>query len=151
MAVEITIDARGALDKLAGVLPRVERAIVQGLDEGAALVQNHAKEGHPKVGDGLQGAAAARYRVATKQAGRYTGMLRFLTRTGVLRNSIFIQRARKVSNGWRAAVYSGVRYADRIEYGSVRNPPYPFLRPALESQRKAIAARLAARIKAANR
>lgn len=148
MAVDIRVNVTGALNRLSIINQRVQARVLDALDEGAALVANHAKQGHPKVHDDLQGTAARGFRVVTgPEAGDFSGWYRFLTRTGVLRNSIQQRKAKKIGQDFQAEVFSGVEYADRIEFGSVRHQAYPFLRPALESQRGGILQRVQAAVR----
>ena len=59
------------------------------------------------------------------------------------RNSIRIAKASRTTAGFESSIFSGVQYADRIEFGSPRNPPYPFMRPAAYFVMKPMAAMLA--------
>ena len=115
----------------------VERGTMRGLEETGALVVNHARGGHPKVHDDIQGKAANRYRVRTGPGtGEFVGGLRFLTRTAVLRNSYKATRAQKISNGYVVRVFTAVRYGQDIEFGTASHAAFPTLRPALEANRR---------------
>ena len=143
MAIDIEVDISGAVSALQAIFGRIQDRVIDALDESAALVQNSAKEGHPKVEDSIRGAAAAPFRETTPAgAGDFSGMYRFLTRTGVLRNSITIDPAKKTDGGYSSGVFSAVQYADFIEYSG-----YPFMRPALEVNRGNIQRRIAAAVR----
>lgn len=143
MAIEIEVDMSSALSALGAIFNRVEERVKDALDQSAALVLNSARAGHPKVSDRIQGEAATPFReVSPASAGEFAGHYRFLTRTGILRNAIKIERAKRDGSGWRSDVFVAVRYADQVEYQG-----YPFMRPALETNRREITRRVAAAVR----
>lgn len=142
MAVDIKVDISGAVSALSILFNRVQARVIDALDEGAALVLNSAREGHPKVHDSIQGFAALPFRQFTPAgAGMWAGQYRFLTRTGNLRNSIKIEGAKQTPDGFSSAVFSAIEYADRIE------ETFPFVRPALETNRREITRRVGAAVR----
>lgn len=150
--VKVTVKNVDAIAKLRLVVPRVRREIRDAVDVVLALVQKLARSQHPKIPDSVFGAAAASARPLTgPRAGPFAFMKRFLTRTGNLRNSIRIKRARIIGPDIIGIVFSAIEYADRIEFGSPRNPAYPFLRPALISASGPAVKILAAASRSANR
>lgn len=147
MAVSITVDIQGAQQGLSKLRARLDKEVLGALDEAAALVSNDAKADHPKVADNIQGAAADDRRALNPSgAGAYAGTYRFLTRTGVLRNSIQVVPARQTAQGYEAHVVSGVEYSNKVEFGSVSTRPFPFLRAAIETQRGATLERVRAAV-----
>ena len=142
----IRVDARTAISALTILQGRVEPAVKDAIEKGAALVQAHARDNHPKISDktlnlvrkmGRDRVSILRTRTGF-EAGRFAGNFRFLTRTGVLRNSIKIARAKRIRTGFQAEVFSIVKYANKIEFGTTKTRAFPFLRPALEANRRKI-------------
>ena len=134
--VTIGVDSRNVLAILSTLDRKVIDRVKKALDLTAAAVKNLAQSGHPKVRDSIQGAAAAPLRQLTGPlAGEFAFKPRFLTRTGNLRNSIQQQAATEdtFTGDLQAAVFSGMEYADDVEFGTVDIPPYPFMTPALIS------------------
>lgn len=147
----IRVDAQKAIDLLTAISGRVEPAIKDALDRGAADVQAHARANHPKIADSITGQRAARFRPHTINARQFSGQPRFLKRTGILVTSIKITRASRTTRGFESSVFSAISYANKIEFGGPRNRPYPFLRPALEANRKKIAVLIAKSVNSALR
>ena len=132
--VKVTVKSADAIAKMRVIIPRVRREVRNAVDIVSALVQTLARSQHPKIPDSVFGAAAASARPLTgPKAGPFAFQKRFLTRSGNLVNSIKIQRARVIGPDIIGRVFSAIAYANRIEFGSPRNPAYPFLRPALIS------------------
>jgi HK97 gp10 family phage protein len=160
VGVEIGVSFGGLLSSLASFGKRVDDEVLRALDEGAALVANDAKAGHPKIGDistrGLSyagmGASGARAfaRTAAEDAYRVAnvdGSLRWLTRTDVTRNSIIPIRAKKTDKGLEAHVVSGQAHSTDLEYGTVTRRPFPFMRPALAKNQTEIRRRVEAAVR----
>ena len=132
MAAEARVDVSKALGALRAFGVRADTAVLDALDEVARVVANHAKTGHPKATQG-GGNKDGERELTGPEAGEYAGDYRFLTDTGVLRNSIKIERAQRVGTVMRAKVFSAVEYANKVEFGDVTSRPFPFMRPALEA------------------
>lgn len=138
MAADITIRSN-VLQKLGKYELRAEAGLLDALDVIAAEVQEHAREGHPKLAPKNYGEPADvldRLRERTGLASReFKGMLRFLTRTGVTRNSIQKKKAVKEGSGLTrrlvSKVFSAQKHANDLEFGSVGRRAFPFMRPAL--------------------
>lgn len=137
MGAEVRVEITGVLASLKSFSARVDEEVLDALDECAALVANHAKTNHPKAPDAIVGEHADAFRMQNLD-----GSYRFLTRTGNLRNSILPRRAVKEGRGFIARVVSGMEYSDKIEFGSVENRPFPFMRPAIETNRDEILRRV---------
>jgi len=139
VSVSITlIGGTEVLGRLNTIFRGSEKAIKDALTKTAVLVMNDAKAGHPKVSDYITGKAAMPFRIRTgPTAGEFAGQPRFLTRTGELRNSIQMTPARQetFSRNIVATVFSGLEKADDVEFGTPKFPAYPFLFPALISNR----------------
>lgn len=152
MAISIKVKGvKRILAEFKSISRKVENAIKNSLDETAAEVQALARSEHPKVADRITGSAAASFRRMTgPKAGEFAFKPRFLTRTGILRQSIKISRARKTLGGdIEATVFTAVKYGNDVEFGTVKTPAYPFLRPALNSATKKGQARLSLAIRRA--
>lgn len=122
-----------------------EAYIIEALDVVAAEIKNHIREGHPKVSKATlqqaargddQGYILDKVRERTGgEVGEFKGMLRWLTRTGATRNSIFINRAKVSGSGFdrsiSASVYSAQKHINDLEFGTVKRRAFPAFRPAL--------------------
>ena len=143
VSIGVDVDISRMVTAMAAIFGRIESRVIDALDESAGLVRTSAQEGPPKVADRIRGAEAASLRETTPSgAGEFSGMYRFLTRTGVLRNATKIEAAKKTSGGYASSVFNAANYVDRIEFGG-----FPFMRPALEINRSNITRRIAAAVR----
>ena len=145
MPAKISVDFSGALAGLMMISPRVEAEVLDALDEAAANVANTAKLGHPVLPTGLRDswepAVVDPYR-EINDVEPYGGTYRFLSRTGVTRNSILPVRAANNGGTLQSKVVSGVQHSTDLEFGTVDRRAFPFMRPALEQWRSWIQNRL---------
>ena len=88
-----------------------EQVLIKGVFYGCVLIQNEAKLNH---GAGAHG------------KGRYEN------RTTNLTNSIQATPPKVTANMIKGEVIVGMDYAEKVELGSAKSRPYPFLFPALE-------------------
>jgi|GEM_PF-3987814 len=128
--------------KLGRYQSAAEPRIMDALDVVAGEIQAHIRDGHPKVSNlTLKRTSGDRdaldtFRVRTGgEAGEFKGMLRWLTRTGATRNSVFIVKASARGSGFTrsisASVYSAQKHANDLEFGTVGKRAFPAFRPAL--------------------
>ena len=129
MSIDIRVDARKVLAFFDKFGKDVDKAILDSLDISAAEMQEHARQGHPKA---AAGALPDAQRVRTVDgSGEYNGQYRFLTQTGILRNSIKIRKAARVGTVMQAGIFTAVEYGTDVEFGTVTKRAFPFMRPAL--------------------
>ena len=140
---QITVTSKNLkLDKYA---LSAERYVLQALDVIAAEVQEHIRSGHPKVSNATlrqaargddQGYVLDKVRERTGLAsGEFKGMLRWLTRTGATRNSVFITKAKASGSGFTRVLSSSVASAQKhindLEFGTATRRAFPAFRPAV--------------------
>ena len=145
MAVNVTVKTKDVIVKLDKYSKLAEEELLDALDQIAGLVQEHARAGHPKVSNAMvklasramsQGEILDPLRETTsgEGVGEFGGQYRFLTHTGVTRNSIQKTKSKVSGSGFSrtlsATVFSAQQHADRIEFGSTRSRAFPFMRPA---------------------
>jgi len=119
-----------------------EKYIMDAIDATIGEVQAHIRDGHPKVNKlTLQRTRDDRdaldsYRVRTGgEVGEFNGMLRWLTRTGASRNSVFLVKAKVYGSGFSRAisgkVFSAQKHMNDLEFGAAGRRAFPAFRPAL--------------------
>lgn len=141
--IGVSIDISSMVAAFERIAHSVEANVINTLDDCAALVQTSARAGHPKVADRIQGAEALPFRQHTPaSAGEFSGMYRYLTRTGNLTTGTQVEPAKKVDGGYASGVVNGMEYSDKIEWGG-----FPFMRPALETNRQEITRRVGAAVR----
>ncbi len=119
-----------------------ERFVKDAIDVVIGEVQAHIRDGHPKISDltlkrtrGDRDALDS-YRVRTGgEVGEFRGMMRWLTRTGASRNSVFLVKAAAAGSGFtrwiQGKVYSAQKHMNDLEFGTVSRRAFPAFRPAL--------------------
>lgn len=138
MPAEISADFSGVIRNLLLVSPKVEARVLEALDEAAENVSNSAKLGHPVLPDGLKDSFDPSVTDPYRELNGvepYGGTYRFLSRTGVTRNSIVPVRAANNSGVLSSQVVSGVAQSNDLEFGTPDRRAFPFMRPALEQWR----------------
>lgn len=147
MPVEISVEVSGVLQNLSTITPAIERELLKALDEAAAVVANSAKADHPVLPEDLRNNYSPNVvdsfrAVNWAGTGEFAGTYRFLSRTGVARNSIMPESAKKTAGRLESRVSSGVDYSNDLEFGTVDRRAFPFMRPALEVNRAWIQSRM---------
>jgi len=119
-----------------------EDLIIDAIDVTIGEVQAHIRDGHPKVNKlTLKRTRGDRdsldtYRVRTGgEVGEFRGMMRWLTHTGVSRNSVFLVQAKVSGTGFTRSisgkVYSAQKHMNDLEFGTAGRRAFPAFRPAL--------------------
>ena len=83
-----------------------EKYIKEALEIAAEKMVNYAKDNHP-----------------------------YTDRTGFLSDSISRQETQSSGNNHSIEIGAYMKYAEAVEYGTSRSAPYPFLLPAIETNR----------------
>lgn len=131
--------------KLAKYDVKSEPRMIEAMDIAIAEVQEHIRAGHPKVSKDTmrlanramsQGEILDNFRERTGLASKeFSGMLRWLTHTGVTRNSVQIEQAHVVRSGFSrgviAKVFSAQKHINDLEFGTATRRAFPAFRPAL--------------------
>src|SRR3990167_9980738 len=145
MAVNVTVKTKDVIVKLDKYSKLAEEELLDALDQIAGLVQEHARAGHPKVSNAMvklasramnQGEILDPLRGTTSGdgVGEFGGQYRFLTHTGVTRNSIQKTKAKADGAGFSrrlsSTVFSAQLHANKLEFGSASSRAFPFMRPA---------------------
>ena len=102
------------LRKITGVSQDVVDRVTRATEITSVLVANHAKADHTR---GLAHAA-----------GRYENQTTNLT------NSIVPRLIQSDKNAVVSVVFTNKEYAPKVELGTAKSKPYPFMMPALKSQ-----------------
>jgi hypothetical protein len=146
MPSDISVDFSGVLSRFIYIGSAVEREVLNALDEAAGHVADAAKLGHPVLPEELRGSMSPSvvdpYREINTGGTSFDGTYRFLSRTGITRNSIIPQRATNNGGVLSSKVVSGVQQSNDLEFGTVDRRAFPFMRPALEYMRPWIQDRL---------
>ena len=122
-----------------------EKYVMDAIDATIGEVQAHIRDGHPKVSKATlqqaargddQGYILDKVRERTGgEVGEFKGMLRWLTRTAVTRNSIFLEKARVFGSGFSRSisgkVFSAQKHMNDLEFGTAGRRAFPAFRPAL--------------------
>lgn len=147
--IRVSIRSNTATAKLTSYEAKAEANMLDALDVLVAEVQEHARAGHPKLGElekhlgrwsgGKDFVDGFRERTGLA-SGEYNGMLRWLTHTGVTRNSIQKTRAKASGAGFKrtlsAQVFSAQAHSIDLEFGTASKRAFPFMRPALVAKEK---------------
>ena len=149
MAAELHAQVTGVLSKLSTFGRRVDAEVLNALDQVAALIANDAKQGHPRPPAHLleeYSPSKVDY-LRVGNTGEFSSTYRFLTRTGVTRNSILPIKAKKVISGFEAKVVSGQAHSNDLEFGTGITRAFPFMRPALAINRPELIRRVSLAVK----
>ena len=137
--LELDVDLAAALGQLDGLAERVGQELRPATLAGAMLVRREAEERAPK-------SEAAHWFYSRRNKDGTAGR-KYLFAPGSLKKAIYIRHIDENSlNGQREEYKIGWRknpsnkgyvpYAHMVEYGTVRTPAQPFLRPAFDAMRK---------------
>ena len=152
--LKLDVDLSGALAELDGVAERVGQALRPATLAGAMLVRREAEIRAPK--------SEAAHWFYSRRSKDGTPGRRYLFEPGSLKKAIYIRHIDENSlNGQREEYKIGWRknpsnkgyvpYAHMVEFGTVRTPAQPFLRPAFDATRKQAEQLIVERIKEAAR
>lgn len=136
MKAEVKLDdasLRDMLQQLKKIGDDALPVLEQVTDEGAKLVEEHAKDQHFFMGTG-------RHTRAEEDNSEIVftnpdGSPRFRIRTGNLRNSIAMTEAKREKGVVFSEVVAGERYAKDVENGGPGRRAFPFFRPAAEAKK----------------
>lgn len=104
------------LARLRGVTPEMVARVKKATEITSVLVANHAKDKHKK--------------------GFAHAISRYENQTTNLTNSIMPQLIQADVNAVVSVVSTNKTYAPKVEFGSAKTRPYPFMMPALMSQQQ---------------
>ena len=152
--LELDVDLAAALGQLDGLAERVGQELRPATLAGAMLVRREAEERAPR-------SEAAHWFYSRRNKDGTTGR-KYLFEPGSLKKAIYIRHIDENSlNGQREEYKIGWRknpsnkgyvpYAHMVEYGTVRTPAQPFLRPAFDAMRQQAEQLIIERIKEAAR
>ena len=143
MAEQFVTGLAKVVTALVGITKKVEQQVIDIVEQNAVRVQNSAKAGHSR------GLGFKKTFISISKAGGKIGKLaryeraigghligRYENRTSNLTNSIKASDAKKTGHVIEASVYTNKEYAPKVEFGTSKTRPYPFMQPAVTANQK---------------